>query len=143
MFFIGHCQLAGDTHIINLGKRAFRLDPMATALKLGLPVSIHQDCPVTKPDMLHSVWCAVDRLTPKGVVLGEEEKVDVYDALIAATHGGAYSYFEEDTKGILKAGALADLVVLDRDPTAVPSLEIKDIKVLATYLGGKAVYESK
>jgi len=139
-FFIGHCQLAGDTHIINLGKRAFRLDPMASALKLGLPVSIHQDSPVTKPDMLHSVWCAVDRLTPKGVLLGGEERVDVYDALIAATHGGAYSYFEEETKGMLKAGMVADLVVLDRDPTAVPSVEIKDIQVLRTIKEGKTLF---
>ena len=91
--------------------------------------------------MLHSVWCAVNRITRSGAVIGEENRIGVYDALIAATLGGAYTYFEEDTKGILKAGAVADLIILDKDPTAIDPMEIRDISVLETVKGGKTVYK--
>ena len=90
--------------------------------------------------MLHSVWCAVNRISRDGVIVGEENRIDCYDALIAATRGGAYSYFEENTKGVLMKGAVADLVVLDRDPTAVDPMEIKDIQVLATIKNDKVIY---
>ena len=106
--------------------------PVKTAMEKGVPFSFHQDCPVTPPDMLHSVWCAVNRITRSGICIGGENRIDCYDALIAATNGGAYGYFEEDTKGILKPGAVADFVVLDKDPTAVDPMTIKDIEILAT-----------
>jgi len=131
-FFVGHTWFWGDTHIQNLGERAMHISPVQTALGLGLPVSFHQDCPVTKPDMLHSIWCAVNRVTRQGVSLAQEERVDVYDALIAATAGGAYSYHQEQEKGILRLGALADMVILDKDPTAIDPMQIRDIRVLAT-----------
>lgn len=131
-FFVGHTWFWGDTHRKNLGARAKKISPVKTALKLSLPVSFHQDSPVTKPDMLHSIWCAVNRITRQGVCLGEDERVDVYDALIAATVGGAYTYHQEQNKGILRPGALADFVILDQDPTAVKPMQIRDIQVLAT-----------
>ena len=58
----------------------------------------------------------------------------------ARAKGEAYEYFEEDRKGILKAGAVADLVILDRDPTAVPPMKIKDIRVPETVKGGQTVF---
>ena len=91
--------------------------------------------------MLHSIWCAVNRITRSGRVIGEENRSEVYDALIAATNGGAYSYFEEDTKGILKAGATPDLIILDNDPTTIEPMKIKDIKDLKTIKAGKTVYD--
>lgn len=140
-FFIGHCYYWGDTHLYNFGKeRGSRISPVRSAMQRGLPFSFHQDSPVTRPDMLHSVWCAVNRVTRSGVVVGEENRIDVYDALIGVTNGAAYTYFEEDTRGILKTGAVADLVILDRDPTAVPPMEIKDIRVLETIKGGERVF---
>ena len=101
------------------GVRGNNISPLRTMLDHGVVPNLHQDSPVTEPDMLHSIWCAVNRRTRSGVTVGEHQKIDVYDALIAATRGGAYVYFEEDTKGILKAGAQADFVVLSEDPTAV------------------------
>lgn len=141
-FFIGHCYYWGDTHLKNMGdERGRRISPLAKALDMGMIFSLHQDSPVTKPDMLHSVWCAVNRITRQGKVIGEENRIDVYDALIAATYGGAYTYFEENTKGILKAGAVADLIILDNDPTAIDPMKIRDILVLETIKGGKTVYK--
>ena len=103
---------------------------------------MHQDSPVTRPDMLHSIWCAVNRITSSGVCIGEDNRIDCYDALIAATNGGAYTYFEEDKKGILKPDAVADFVILDKDPTAVEPMKIKDIKVLATIKEDEVLYRS-
>ncbi len=141
-FFIGHCYFWGDTHLKNLGERGMRISPAQRALQLGVPFSFHQDCPVTPPDMLHSIWCAVCRVSRNGAVVGEENRLDVYDALIAATRGGAYTYFEENVKGILRAGAISDLVILDRDPTAVDPMEIRDIRVLATIKEDEVLYEA-
>lgn len=139
-FFVGHCYYWGDTHLKNLGERGERISPMKKALEEGLICSIHQDSPVTEPDMLHSVWCAVNRVTRSGVTVGEENRISCYDALIAATRGGAYTYFEENTKGILRSRAWADFVILDRDPTAVDPMEIKDISVLATIKKDEVIF---
>lgn len=139
-FFVGHCFYWGDTHLKNMGERGMRISPMRKAMEEGLVCSIHQDSPVTPPNMLHSVWCAVNRLTRDGVRLGDENQIDCYDALIAATRGGAYTYFEENTKGILRAGAAADFVLLDRDPTAVDPMEIQDICVLETVKSGETIF---
>ena len=131
-FFVAHCWHWGDTHLQNLGSRGRRISPVKTAMDKGVPFNFHQDSPVTPPDMLLSAWCAVNRTTRNGVQLDMTRAVDPYTALIATTHGGAYGYFEEDTKGILKPGAVADFVVLDADPTAVDPMTIRDITVLAT-----------
>ncbi len=142
-FFIDHCYFWGDTHLKNLGDRGQRISPARQALLRGIPFSFHQDCPVTTPDMLRSVWCAVNRVTRDGVIIGADDRISVYDALIAATRGGAYTYFEEDRKGILGRGALADLVILDRDPTAVDPMEIRNIRVLSTIKEDRVIYESE
>lgn len=132
-FFVGHTYFWGDTHLKNFGyERGSRISPVRAALEIGLYPNFHQDSPVTKPNMLHSIWCAVNRITRSGDVIGDENRIDVYDALIAATNGGAYAYFEENTKGILKPGAVADLIILDNDPTEINPMKIKDIKVLET-----------
>lgn len=141
-FFVGHCFYWGDTHLKNLGERGMRISPAKTALEKGVPFNFHQDSPVTVPDMLHSIWCAVNRKTRNGVCIGAENKLSCYDALRAATVSGAYSYKEEQVKGILKPGALADLVILDRDPLQVPEDEIKDIKVLSTIKEDQVLYRA-
>ena len=142
-FFVGHCWFWGDAHLKNFGKeRGMRISPMRAALDRGLVPNLHQDCPVTRPEMLHSIWCAVNRITRSGVSIGPEQAVTAEEALRAATWGGAFSYFEEDSKGILTPGAVADLVILDRDPTAVDPMDIRDIQVLETIKDGKTVYKA-
>lgn len=140
-FFVGHCFYWGDTHLKNFGQRGMRISPVGQAMRCGVPFSFHQDSPITRPDMLHSVWCAVNRMTRDGVLLGREDCVDCGRALAAATNGGAYTYFEENEKGILKPGAAADFVILDRDPTEVAPMEIKDIRVLATIKADQILFE--
>ena len=70
------------------------------------------------------------------------ERVSPYDGLRAMTVNGAYEYFEEDSKGTLAPGKLADLVILDRNPLTVDRMAIKDIKVVETIKEGRTVYRS-
>jgi len=142
--FVGHVWYWGDVHMKNFGeKRGSRISPVKDALDRGLVVNFHQDSPVTKPDMLHSIWCAVNRVSRSGKTIGSDQKVSVFDAVKAATLGGAYEYFEENSKGSIKAGKRADLVILDKSPFDVEPEEIKDIEVLETIKDGETVYERK
>lgn len=139
--FVGHVWYWGDIHMKNFGPvRGNHISPVKDAMDRGLVVNFHQDAPVTKPDMLHSVWCAVNRISRKGAVIGEDQKISVYDALKAVTINAAYEYFEEDSKGTISAGKRADLVVLDRSPLEVEPTEIKNIKVMETIKDGISIY---
>lgn len=139
--FVGHVWYWGDVHVKNFGpERGNHISPAKSALDRGVVVNFHQDTPVTKPDMLHSVWCAVNRISRTGNVIGEEQAVDVYDALRAVTVNAAYQYFEEDTKGSIETGKRADLVILDRSPLDVEPMDIRDIKVLETIKDGESIY---
>lgn len=73
--------------------------------------------------------------------MGEAQRVDAYRGLKALTINGAYQYFEENTKGSLKAGKLADLVILDKNQLKLDAMKIKDIVVLETIKEGNAVYK--
>lgn len=139
--FTGHVNYWGDVHMKNFGPvRGSRVSPVKDALDLGLVYNFHTDTPVTRPDLLHSVWAAVNRVTRSGQTIGEAQKVGVYDALKGITINAAYAYFEEDSKGSIKAGKRADLVVLDGNPLKVDPMAIKDIKVLETIKDGATVY---
>ena len=103
-------------------------------------INFHQDTPVTKPDMLHSIWCAVNRISRSGKVIGENQKINIYDALKAVTINAAYQYFEENTKGSITKGKIADLIILDKSPMDIDKMEIKNIKVIETIKDGKTIY---
>ena len=91
--------------------------------------------------MLESVWISVKRQTKTGKILGEDESISILDALKGITINAAYQYFEEDIKGSIKKGKLADLVILDKDPLKVQIDEIKDIKILETIKNGEILYK--
>ena len=127
----------------NLGKRAYRISPAKEALDNNIIFTFHQDTPVLEPNMLETIDIAVNRKTKNGIILGEDEKIDVYDALKAVTINAAYSYFEEDKKGSIKPGKVADFVILSDNPLTVDKEKIKDIKILNTWKNGKEVYKNK
>ena len=140
--FVGHVYYWGDVHMKNFGpERGHHISPVKDALDRGLTINFHQDTPITKPNMLHSVWTAVNRISRLGNTIGEDQKISVYDALKAVTINAAYAYFEEDTKGSIKEGKRADLVILDQCPLDVEPMEIKDIQVLETIKDGKTIYK--
>jgi predicted amidohydrolase YtcJ len=137
-FFVAHVYHWGDTHIRNFGmERASMISPAASALKAGLLFTFHQDSPVIMPDMLETVWCAVNRKTKAGIVLGEKEKIPTAEALKAVTLNAAYQYSEENEKGSILPGKKADFVILDRNPVETPPEDLRKIKVLQTVKGGE------
>ncbi|GIO24123.1 amidohydrolase [Oceanobacillus sp. J11TS1] len=142
--FLAHTYYWGDVHLKNLGEeRGRRISPVRSAYDRGLCVNFHQDAPVVKPDMLHTIWCAVNRQTRNGVSIGSEERVSVYEALKAVTINAAYQYFEEKNKGSLEEGKVADLVILDKNPLRVDKMDIKDIQVLETIKDGETIYRKE
>lgn len=140
--FVAHTYYWGDVHLKNLGiERGMRISPVKSALERGLKYNFHQDPPVVEPDMLHTIWCAVNRKTRSGKSIGEAQCIDVYDALKGVTINAAYAYFEEESKGTLEEGKKADLVILDKNPLKVDKELIKDIQVLETIKEGKTLYK--
>lgn len=140
-FFTNHTYYWGDVHLQNLGeKRASFISPMHSAIAKGIHVANHTDYNVTPMNQMFVCWTAVNRLTRTNKILGPHERITPYQALQAVTIGGAYMYFEENRKGSLKAGKVADLVILDKNPLKVDPAVIKDVKVLVTVKSGKEVY---
>lgn len=139
--FVGHVYYWGDVHLKNFGQiRGHHISPVRDAIDRGIVVNFHQDTPVTKPNMMHSVWAAVNRTSRSGQVIGENQKISVYEALKAITINGAYQYFEENEKGTITVGKRADLVILEQSPLEVDEEEIRNINVFATIKDGKTIY---
>jgi hypothetical protein len=140
-YFSNHCFFWGDVHRANLGPdRAALLSPLRSAAAAGLVVSNHCDFPVTPLDPFHQLWTAMARTSRSGVVLGPDERLDAYAALQALTTGAAYQVFEENRKGKIAAGLLADLVVLSEDPVVAGVEKIRDVTVLETIKEGVTVH---
>ncbi len=141
-FFVVHTYYWGDRHRdIFLGEdRARRISPCKSAVDKGILFTNHNDTFVTPIDPLLSVWSAVNRVTSSGKVLGEEQRVDVINALRAVTSNVAYQAFEEDIKGSLEPGKLADMVILDENPLEIDPMKIKDIGILTTIVGNEIVF---
>ena len=140
-FFTAHTFFFADAHIKNRGlEQASSISPMKTAMEKGLRPTNHTDFNVAPIDQMMVVWTAVNRTSRKGEVIGAHERVTPFQALQAITINAAFQYFEEDRKGTLEKGKLADLVILDNNPLKIDPLKIKDIKVLETIKEGKTIY---
>lgn len=143
-FFLAHVYHWGDVHIRNFAvERASHISPAASALRKGITFTLHQDSPVIRPDMLETIWCAVNRRTKSGVLLGAEERLPVWEALKAVTVNAAYQYFEENEKGSIVCGKKADFVVLDQNPLTIEPEKIRDINVLATLKEDKLIWKKQ
>jgi predicted amidohydrolase YtcJ len=108
----------------------------------GVGFSLHSDFMVTDPDPLHMIEMAVTRRTWKepDFVLNPDERVSVESAIRAMTSEAAWQLFSEHEIGSLEVGKLADMVVLDHDPRAVPVDTIRNIRVLETWMDGQRVF---
>ena len=141
-FFVAHVYHWGDIHIKNFGmQRASKISLLKSAEDKGITFTLHQDAPVIEPNMLETIWVAVTRTTKNGVSLGEEERIEPLEALKAVTKNAAYQYFEEDTKGTIREGKLADLTILDKNPLKVDYEAIKDIQVIETIKEGETIFK--
>ena len=110
-------------------------------LDKGVVVAASSDSPVVPDNPLVGMYASVTRKAESGQELLPEEGVSVRQALAMYTINAAYASFEEDIKGSIAPGKLADIVVLSDDPTQVPPEQIKDIRVKMTIIGGEVVWE--
>jgi len=141
-FFTNHAYFWGNAHVENLGnERANFLSPIASADEIGLKYTNHSDATVTPIDPIFTIWSAVNRVSRSGAVIGEDEKATPYQALKAVTAHAAYEFFEENSKGTLEKGKLADFVILDKNPLTVSPMDIKTIRVVETIKEGNTVFK--
>ena len=134
----GSLYRASDTVENTLDPDRYGPMPTRTYLDNGIRVMTGTDQKPIGP--LFTIWSSVNRLRRSGKVLQPEERLTLEEAIRACTIVPAYSTFEENIKGSIEVGKLADLVVLGRDILSVPKEEIRDIPVLMTMIGGQFVY---
>ncbi|MFD2044477.1 amidohydrolase [Ornithinibacillus salinisoli] len=141
-FFINHVYYWGDRHKnIFLGpERSERINPLADASERKLLYTLHSDCPITPISPIFSIWAAVNRVTREGHVLGKDQRISLEKALRTMTIDGAKLNFDEKNTGSIEVGKLADFVVLEADLYEIDPIEIKDVRILATFIGGKEIY---
>lgn len=119
----------------------------ASMLKNKVQLVFSSDWPAClTPDPIRGLHNAVNRRTPEGFPEGgwvPDQRVSIKDALVAYTQGGAYSSFEENIKGKILPGYLADIIVFSQDLFTIPSMDIYKTKVVLTIFDGKVIYEDK
>ena len=148
-FFSPHIYFWGEDHFhIFLGPaRANRMNPAKSAVKRSINFTLHNDSPVVimgettgRNNYIEIMEAAINRVTNAGRVLGEEQKLTPYEALKAVTVHGAWQAREENVKGSITVGKMADFVVLSDNPLKENTTNFKDLKVVATVKAGKLVF---
>jgi predicted amidohydrolase YtcJ len=119
---------------------ADNISPTGWVRQRGMIFTSHHDAPVAFPDSMRVLDATVTRRTRSGDILGPWQRVDVITALKAMTIWAAYQHFEENDKGSIETGKLADLVILSADPTSIPSDDIDKIKVVETIKEGATIF---
>nr|WP_306238675.1 amidohydrolase [Ornithinimicrobium sp. HY1745] len=137
--FSNHLWYWGDHHrdLVLGPDRASRMNATATALRAGVPVTLHSDSPVTPLDALATASYAAERRTPLGKTLGEHERLTVPQALHAVTLGAAYTLKMDHLVGSLEAGKFADFAIMDADPYDAAPEELRAIAIQGSVLGGR------
>jgi len=139
---IGYMWTLGDDYMENFGEKRMRwCHPHRTMQEMGIIAGGNCDYPITDGNPMVQMQQAVTRKTRLGLVYSPEEAISVMDAIRVYTWNGAYIEKEENTKGSIEPGKLADMVILDSDILNVSADEMHKIKVLTTIIGGKIVYK--
>lgn len=140
-YFTNHTFFWGDVHIKNIGKeKADFISPIKAAKDKGIIFSNHTDFNVTPLDPFWVMWTAMSRTSRTGQVLGADQRVDAYTALQGLTTGPAWQIFEENRKGMIKEGLLADFVILSANPVKTNVDKIRDIDVIETIKEDQTIF---
>jgi len=141
-YFVAHTFYWGDWHRDSVfgAERASRISPLQSTVKRNMPYTTHNDTPIVPPDMMRLLWSGVNRVTRSGKILGSDQRITPLEALKSMTINAAYQFFEENDKGSIEVGKLADLTVLSANPLKVDAMTIKDIRIEETIKEGKTVY---
>lgn len=143
-FFGMHTYYWGDWHRDEtLGPvRADRISPAMSALRRGMRFTEHHDAPVAFPDAIAILDAIVNRRSRSGDILGPDQRLPIDVALKSITLWAAWQHFEEDTKGSLEVGKLADFVILSANPMTVPPAQLRRIQVRETIKAGRTIYRA-
>jgi predicted amidohydrolase YtcJ len=140
-FYTLHTYYFYEAHLANRGADQARyISPVRDAIDKGLHPTNHTDFYVAPIDQMFMLWSAVNRVSRAGAEVGPDQRVTPLEGLKAMTIWAAEQYGEQDSKGSLEPGKLADLVILDRNPLEVEPTAIKDIRVVETIKEGKTIY---
>jgi predicted amidohydrolase YtcJ len=134
-----HIYKRGSDHLNQLGKaRQDEIVPLRNLIEAGVPVSFGTDnVPIS---LFHSVWHAVARESRSGDVVAPSQALSPEEALRCASAGGAWMCFDEERRGTIEAGRLADAAILSADPLTCETADLKNIVAQSTIVGGRTVY---
>ena len=133
----------GDAYRNNRGEPAMEdMWPHRSLIDAGVPAPGHSDANICSTNPWPVFDSLVNRRSDSGGPLGKSQAITVTEALRTYTTLGAWTGFEEDLKGSIEIGKLADFAILDRDPWTIDSLDLKNVQVTTTIVGGEVVYEA-
>jgi predicted amidohydrolase YtcJ len=115
--------------------------PARDFVDAGIPAAAGSDSPVTDYNPILGIHAAVNRRSQSGNLVGGNQRVSVLEAIRLFTWNGAYASFDEDIKGSIEVGKLADLAVLSDQILAVPEEKIRDIEVEMTLIDGELAFK--
>lgn len=143
-YFVTHTFYWGDWHRDSvLGpERGERISPVRSTIDRGMRYTLHNDSPVVPSDCRMLLWSATNRETRSGRVLGEAQRITAHQALRGITIDAAYQHFEDDIKGSIEEGKLADLVILEEDPEVVATKDLRELTVVETIKRGETIYRA-
>lgn len=130
----------GDGYVQDYGERAAQMYPLRDYLEAGIPAAIASDCPVTTFHPMRGLQAALTRKSQSGQVIGKEKTVPLLEAIRMYTTNGAYASFEENIKGSIEPGKLADLILLDHSLLKTDVEELPNVQVEMTMIDGEFVY---
>jgi predicted amidohydrolase YtcJ len=133
----------GDIYMEHYGERVNNMYTLRDYIDNGIIAAGASDSPVTDYNPLLGIHVAVNRQNQYGQNVGINQSISVLEAIRVYTFNGAYASFEEDIKGSIEIGKLADFVILDGDILNTSINHIKNIKVYMTVIDGEIVYEKK
>ena len=140
-FYTLHTFYFATAHKLNRGaEQAAYISPMRDAIDAGLRPTNHTDFYVAPLDQMFMMWSAVNRMSREGEVVGPDQRITPMEALMSQTIWAAEQYGEQDRRGSLEVGKIADLVILDRNPLKVDPMAINKIHVMETIKDGNTVY---
>jgi len=132
----------GDSYFGPVGEERLKcMYPLKSLMARGIVAPMSSDTPVIHPNPMHGIYVALTRKTQTGKVISPDESVSILQAIRAYTASGAYASFEEDIKGTVEAGKLADLVVLSGNILETPPEEILNLAADMTMVDGKILYK--
>lgn len=140
----GFIERNGKDYNTYYGDRVNYMFPLKSFLAMDIPCAIGSDAPVVSENPMKGLYGAINRRDGiSGEAVGENQKIHLLEAIKMYTYNGAYATFDEDIKGSIEVGKLADLVVLSKNLLDKSLGDIRDVHVTMTIMDGEIVYQKQ